>query len=70
MGPPSELADGLEPHDHVLLRRLVDRGLWEVMGGGGGVPGVVGMGGYLEGGIPGTQPGPSRGQIEAYLYIY
>ena len=52
----SELADGLEPHDHILLVDTADPlppVLHRVQGRG--VPGVA-VGGYREGAIPGTQP--------------
>ena len=65
--PLSDLADGFEPHDTIWSR--VHRGVQSgtLARWGSGVPGVVRLGGYWEGGNTGTQPGPSRGQIVAYL---
>ena len=61
----SELTDGYEPHDHILLSvSPCGDAACGPCRRGGGVPGV-GPGGYREGGIPGT----SQGQIEAYLWI-
>ena len=56
MGPPSELSYRSEPHGHVLL--LGHRGSdgERDMPWVGGVPGVVPLGGYREGCIPGTEP--------------
>ena len=56
MQASSELAYGLEPHDHIGT--AVDGAGYGVSGGsGGGVyPGWCGSGWVWEGGIPGTQP--------------
>ena len=46
---PSELVDGLEPHDHVLLSGPAGHAGAGVLGVGGGVPGVGVLGGCQEG---------------------
>ena len=69
----SELLDGLEPHDHVLLHRTAActrvAGHGDQQGGGEGVPGVVGWVGTREGytGYPPTR-GPEAGLTLIYRY--
>ena len=58
MWPGSELVDGLEPHGLILQWRQPRAYPATCTRVREGVPGVVGLGGYWEGGIPGTQPGP------------
>ena len=63
-----ELSYGLEPHDHIYTADQPARTSAVYMLGGGvrrGVPGVVQLGGYLEGYYTGY---PAQGQIEAYLW--
>ena len=61
---PSELVDGSEPHGLLFSSARTVRCPVHCREGGGGVPGVGQLGGYLRGAIPGTK---ARGQIEAYL---
>ena len=68
--PPSELGDGFEPHDLIYSAGLTVRGVLLHLPGTasrGGVPGVVQLGGYLGGAIPGTQP---ASRFRAYLMNY
>ena len=66
MAPLSELADGLEPHDHIAP--AVDGAGYGVSSGRGeGVPGVVGDWGGWVSAIPVPQPQPSQ---DPYLDIF
>ena len=67
MCPPSELVDGLEPHDQFFTHGARVGGVAGSVHGGRGVP-RVGAGGWVpEGTIPGTEP---RSIFEAYLMNY
>ena len=70
MCPPSELAYGSEPHDHIwsMVHRGVQSGT--LASGEVGVPGVVQLGGYREVAIPGTNPGSSRGRFYGLFMEY
>ena len=65
--PPSELADGSEPHGlftpsvRTACTGRVDPWREEVY------PGWRELGGYREGGIPGNPPSWSSGRFDAYL---
>ena len=63
---PSELSYRLEPHGHIYTsvrqsRPLSQRAWWE-----GVYPGWCWLGGYMEGAIPGTQPGQIEGLFKEY----
>ena len=74
MCPASDLADGFEPHDMFYLRdtaRDIDSSGEPDRRGRGGVPGVVRLGGYREGAIPGTSPAVQPyGFIDLLLEIF
>ena len=53
MRPSSDLSYGLEPHDHIYPRDTAVPVDHVDDAGSGGVPGVVRLGGYPEGCIPG-----------------
>ena len=69
----SELADGLEPHDHIYSPDTARAAAVQCGSGvrwGGGVPGVCAVGGYREGAIPGTNPPVSPRPSLRLIYRY